>query len=286
MLGKLLKHEFRATGRIMLPALGALILLAGLANLSYRGIEYNAATAEGPFAVFVRLVLLFTIILFFLGLFAAVVMSVVLMVQRFYRNLMRDEGYLMFTLPVSVHGLVWSKLIVSFVWITLTGLIATALFLLTILNFASVGFAEFFGFWPEVMAELTENLRELGITPAYLNGTLVFYICLMIVSTLSSCLHFYAAMAIGHSFAKDKVLLSIVFFIAISFGFQILSTALSIGLVPLLENYLEAIDFQGTGDAYRLFNSLWAYSGVLALLQGVILYFLTVIPLKKGLNLA
>ena len=34
MLGKLLKHEFRATGRIMLPLMGALLALALMANLS------------------------------------------------------------------------------------------------------------------------------------------------------------------------------------------------------------------------------------------------------------
>mgnify|MGYP006988889638 CR=1 FL=1 len=54
---------------------------------------------------------------------AAVVMTVVLMVSRFYRNLLRNEGYLMFTLPVSAHALVWSKLIVSLVWFLLTALL-------------------------------------------------------------------------------------------------------------------------------------------------------------------
>jgi hypothetical protein len=41
------------------------------------------------------------------------VMSVVLMVNRFRSNLLSDEGYVMFSLPVSVHELVWSKIIVS-----------------------------------------------------------------------------------------------------------------------------------------------------------------------------
>ena len=38
------------------------------------------------------------------------------MVVRFRNNLMTDEGYLMFTLPVSVHQLLWSKLLVSMLW--------------------------------------------------------------------------------------------------------------------------------------------------------------------------
>ena len=38
MLGKLIKHEFRATARIMLPISGAVLALSLLANLSIRGL--------------------------------------------------------------------------------------------------------------------------------------------------------------------------------------------------------------------------------------------------------
>ena len=42
MLGKLLKYEFRATGRSMLPALGVLTLLVLLANFSVRMLDRQA----------------------------------------------------------------------------------------------------------------------------------------------------------------------------------------------------------------------------------------------------
>ena len=45
------------------------------------------------------------------------------LIQRFYKNLLRDEGYLMLTLPASVHQQVWSKLIVSSVWFIITGVV-------------------------------------------------------------------------------------------------------------------------------------------------------------------
>ena len=45
------------------------------------------------------------------------------MLQRFYKNLLGDEGYIMFTLPASVHQHVWSKLIVSAVWFIATGVV-------------------------------------------------------------------------------------------------------------------------------------------------------------------
>lgn len=53
---------------------------------------------------------------FVLALIATFVVAVILAILRFRSNLMADEGYVMFTLPVSTHTLVWSKLIVSAVW--------------------------------------------------------------------------------------------------------------------------------------------------------------------------
>ena len=47
---------------------------------------------------------------------AVFIVAFILMLQRFYKNLLGDEGYIMFTLPASVHQHVWSKLIVSAVW--------------------------------------------------------------------------------------------------------------------------------------------------------------------------
>ena len=115
MLGKLLKHEFRATGRILLPLMGAVIVLALLANGSMTMLANGMADSSAA-AKFtgLRILLILIVVMFFIGIVTMAVMTVVLMVSRFYRNLLKDEGYLMFTLPVSTHELVWAKLIVSF----------------------------------------------------------------------------------------------------------------------------------------------------------------------------
>ena len=95
MLGKLIKHEFRATGRILLPLLGAELLLSVLAGFSVRGLD----RVENMGILGVMYVT--TLVVFFLGLFALSVVAFVLMIQRFYKNLLRDEGYLSMTLPVT-----------------------------------------------------------------------------------------------------------------------------------------------------------------------------------------
>lgn len=124
MLGKLLKHEFRATGRIMLPIYGAVIVLSLLASVSGRLMDREPGTF---------LYILFGLIVaaFVIGIIAALIMTAVLMIRRFYTNYLKDEGYLMHTLPVSVHALVWSKMIVSLVWFAATFVVIWLVILLT-----------------------------------------------------------------------------------------------------------------------------------------------------------
>ena len=276
MLGKLLKHEFRATGRIMLPMLGALALLAGMANLSFRGIEYTDS-------VIVNLILGFVIVLFFLGLFAAAVLSVVIVVYRFYKNLLRDEGYLMFTLPVSVHSLVWSKLIAACCWILLTALVCTGLLLLTVFNLAAdMGWEEILRFLPTIGETIREAIEQTALSSWDLVGYCVEGLLGVLALCMCQCLLFYAAMAIGHSFAKNKVLLSILFFIAIRFGIQLLEA-----LIGVIANRLgldSVVLFEQT-EVLRFMHGFLITMTVQGLVQGALLYLLTVLPLKKGLNL-
>ena len=103
MLGKLIKHEFRATGRIMLPLLGALLVLSPIAGLIMRALD------RGQLKNLFRFLGGAVVGLFFMAVAAVFVISLALMVRRFYSNLLQDEGYLMFTLPVSTHSLIWSK---------------------------------------------------------------------------------------------------------------------------------------------------------------------------------
>ena len=48
-----------------------------------------------------------------IGIFVA---TMLITIQRFYKSLLGDEGYLMFTLPVRPWQLITSKLIVSALW--------------------------------------------------------------------------------------------------------------------------------------------------------------------------
>lgn len=108
MLGKLIKHEFRATGRLMAPLFGALLLLAVFSRVANQILQQ----VPNPTRVLYIVSVLLAIVYVLAGL-GVMVFSTVLMIKRFHQNFLTDEGYLMFTLPVSVHSLLWSKLLTA-----------------------------------------------------------------------------------------------------------------------------------------------------------------------------
>ena len=265
MLRKLMKHEFRATGRVLLPLFGILLLAALAARFS---VGFLLETDSW----FLNLVGGLLTTAFGLAILAVCLMALITMVNRFRTNLLGDEGYIMFTLPASVHQQIWSKLIVSAVWFIATGLAVTAAFFILVAQQ---------GFWREFGGIFREAFRHLTAYYAF-NGT-AFALELLALVFVACCvvsLEFYAAMAIGHSFASHKVLWSIVSFLGLQFVMQLLSGGILVGT-----NYTWLFDSLPTQNA-----ALAVHSAMLTLILteavfGAIYYVITTLFLKKRLNL-
>ena len=270
MLNKLLKHEFRATGRILVPVLGVVALLIVMANLSVRLVSQAQSG-------FLSVLCVLVIVLAFIGVILSEIVPVIVMVIRFYRNLLSNEGYLMHTLPVNVHGLVWSKLIVSLVWVLITNLVLFLMGALSALIQAGTDLAEIFRGFP-TLAQLADMLP--GVTKGDLTLLLVEIAVLMILAGLVSCLHFYAAMSLGHMFSKDKILLSVVFFVVIQIVFNMVGNLLG------LEGIRRTVEMMTAVNTVHSIQTAGAGVMLLLALQGAVLYLLTVLGLRKGLNLA
>ena len=256
MLGKLLKQDFRATARIMLPLYAAVPVLGLFTNLITR-------LCENQNGFLIRAIGALVSFVFSLSLIAAVVTTVVLMILRFYRNLMTDEGYLMFTLPV-----------VSIVWFLGTFAVDALGLLLsgTIGGYEDIvrfRFAFTFGA-PYSMPTITQ---------AQAGWLTVGVVVLVVLCGLALCLMTYAAMAIGQSFKKNKGLMSVVFFFVLWIGTRLV-LALIFGA------------FYGSASAavntMTVLQALWtvlgcACVGALAFCVGY--FFLTHGMLRKHLNL-
>lgn len=273
MLGKLIKQEFRATGRILLPLLLAELGLSILAGLSVRGLDRLENLG------FLGVLFVTILVVFFLGLFALCVVAFVLMIQRFYKNLLRDEGYVSMTLPVSVDGHIWAKLLVSFVWFAVVGLLSV-LSMLTVFSIGARLEAVSFGELREALPVLREGIRRIGA------GNLVLFglegLILGFLGCCATCLRCYAALAIGHSAADHKLLLSFVAYIVIGMALSILQNSLAIGLLPKLD---PGAFLAGMNSAAQ-FHLAMGVVILLGALYCALFYFVTRWFLKNKLNLA
>jgi len=267
MLGKLMKHEFRATARLMLPLYLVIVALAAFTRVTNWVLEKNdngiLSLINGLF-----------IFLFIVSLFASVIFAVVMMIYRFYKNLMTDQGYLMFTLPANIHELLWSKLFVSVIWFI--GTVLVDILAGFIVTYESGMAANLFNGFRDLFSQLS-TYYALNGTAFVLEAILAF-----LVTMLVGCLCFYAPISIGHSFANHKTLLSVVFFFVIQFVLRILNI---FGFASLAQSFPETGPSAVPTQIVALVHSAaWGYIAY-ELILGGILYFITWLMLRRHLNL-
>ncbi len=207
MLGKLLKYEFKATSRTFLPIYGALILVA-LGNRLFRMGNINLGFG------------LTTAIL--VGLFVALgVLTLMVTIQRFNKNLLGDEGYLMFTLPVEPNQLIFSKLITTVIWGILSGIVGVMTFVILMGDYQV--FRELINAWPQLWNELMNGIQT------EFNGQVALVLVAIpvtgILSYVEGILMIYLALATGQLpiFSKYRGIISFVAFFALNSVLQLIT---------------------------------------------------------------
>ena len=264
-MSKLIKHEFRATARIMLP----LLLAAVVSSLVFSLIQ-KFDNLPGAVTVLSAMICTLTIM-------ATGVMCLVVMIERFYRNTMADTAYLTMTLPVSTHEFVSAEIINDIIWLFIVSVALLAAFFgsLTLLDMISL---------PDSMKELAGAIRmfneelaerNIGVGRVWLIGTEAV-ICGLLAFT-AFCQRFYAAMAVGQLSSKHRGLLAVLAYIVIGwilFGVSVLS-------VNILGKNIYFSAAENPGSVIKLMG----IADYVALLVNAVLYFPTILILKKKLNL-
>ena len=190
MLSKLLKYEFKATCRIYGGLYLAILAAAALLGAFFR---FPALISDFPFAVVTIVYLMLCV--------AIAVITALTIIQRFTRNLLGREGYLMHTLPVTESQLILSKLISSVVWMlcsSIVGIFSFAVMLLA-LSLNSAALQQLPELWQKVVEIFREIFRMTG-SSGWL--WLAFETLNGLVALVSSILCIYAACMIGHQFKK------------------------------------------------------------------------------------
>lgn len=207
MTGRLIKYEIRSSIKLMAVIWAALIaaslLFSVSSNLLRRTFE-GASQGANTLVSIVGTITGFMYISIFIALVAATVIIVIL---RFYKGLLGDEGYLMHTLPVKPKP--WQL-------ITSKGLVAAGVVLLSIIV-AMVSLAILAGLSslsviPDIFSGIAKAWKE---DPRYIL-IIVEVLVIMVLSLLKSIYQVYASLAIGQLAGKHRILLSLAAYIGLS----------------------------------------------------------------------
>lgn len=265
MLGKLIKYEIRATARLFLPFYGALVLFAILNKVFF---SFKTKMPD----LFMEL----TLSIFVMIIVAIFVLTFIVMIQRFYKNLLCDEGYLMFTLPVKSWQHITSKLLVALLWIVLS--IAVTLLTIAIMLFNS-----------QMIPFMVDAIRDFTFEVSLSNKTsfLIFLVRMLIsglLSSLCTILMIYLSIAIGHLFGKHRILASFGAFLGITFAMQSSTSILVLYVFKPLIEKIEEFQTSFTVINHALMTLL-NVSDILNLIFSAIFFFITSYILQKKLNL-
>ncbi len=96
---------------------------------------------------------------------AFVMVTLILIVVRYYKNFFTDEGYLTFTLPVSRAQLLNSKIIMAFIWMAATAVVCVLAYVafIVITQVGNPGYDPGFDVEPSVPSEEDPIFGEYGV---------------------------------------------------------------------------------------------------------------------------
>lgn len=261
MLGKLFKYEIKATARVFLPLYLLLIVFAIINSF----IPLNEHTITMPQVIIITLY-----IIVFVGMF---IVSFVVMMDRFNKNLLSHEGYLMFTLPVETWKHTACKALVNLMWVSISLIMAFISIVIIALQASSLKdiFSVFTFIWGVTKQLFGANAYQL----------ILQIIVGVIVWILNGILMIYLSIAIGHLSNNHKNIVSTGAFLLIYALFSIISNKLFAGILSPALN----VQQMASGRlANYPFGPIWLMLAISAL-YGAIYFIVTNLLLSKRLNL-
>lgn len=203
MYAKLLKHELRATGRLLglltaaalsLGVAGGLVLRLLIVLISQEG--------ENPLRTIISSGLVISLV--FMGIALVVYASVtqLYLYWRFYKHKFTDQGYLTFTLPVGCGEIWMSSYVSMLIWSVISVLVVSISFG----GIALIGAGEFLleeetRGWIKIFAEsLLEAYQEVG--------SIALPVTVIVLSFLASPAIIMSCITLGAVLAKKHKLLA------------------------------------------------------------------------------
>jgi len=266
MLGKLMKYELKATARTLIPLYIALLAFA-IINKIFIGAGL-ADKLEG----FGSIPFILSIFAYGCTMAAVFIVTFFVIIQRFYKNLLGDEGYLMNTLPVSTVTNLTSKISIATFWNIVSGFVAILSIIIMAFNPGAFNY-----FFHELFKALSEGYAQLGFQ---LYVVIIEIIIAILISLVKSLTMIYASISIGHLFSKHRILSAFGAFIVLNLITAGISSA--VGMAFSFSNF--NIVFDSIESFYNI-HILLLFTILFNLVLFIAYFIITNYILKNKLNL-
>lgn len=289
MLGKLMKHDFRALSRTLFPLqlgiLGGGLVATLLSALTIRLSEASWAGANGSSLLkgLIMAVSATTAVLIGIAIMASLIVTLIFICYHFYRSFLADEGYLTFTLPVKTSNLLWSKLLTGMFWVLINGAVVMVTLLIyalfgttsnSLINLDVLqGFRLFF-------TDLLPQVAQYVSIPLLIAESVV----IGILGLAAQLLQIYFAIIVGGQVAKKhRILAAIGMYLLINMGVGIVSS-MFMSFVTLGEGAMR-LALNSAQEVGTFMTTIFGWYGVLFAGLSVLFFFVSRSILKKNLNL-
>lgn len=256
-------------------------ILAPIVSLLFSGTIHMISSADGPlmsrFSEYVGPILLLIFgILFVAVIVGMLLMTLILVIRRFWNGLLKEEGYLAFTLPVTVRQLILSKAIVSTL-VTVGSWLITALSCLIL----SLGISRDMFYSINYLFSVVWDgaVHQIG---AYTGVLMVLGVLLMLVLSISGTYRLYVSMSLGQLAEEHRVAGSFVAYIGLGMVLSVIANIGAMILSVVMPDYMNMITAENAGFFFSLYL---LFLLIINVIQLVIFHVITEYVLTNKLNL-
>ena len=295
MLGKLIKHEFRSTYKTMLVIyIMTIVTTLGCCFFGIRQFySYSWSLAENETLRRIQSILGITFtIAYVVIVIALVLLTYILMCERFYKSMYSEQGYLTHTLPVSPLSNLNARLITSLIWLFVSGIILLISILLIAISLDPQAF------W--------EDLRLFSYSAfdggcVYSTGYhfpvfLLILLLFILVAGANALLLVFAALSLGQLSNLHKLRAAVGFGVAFAFLEQFAATMVMVRIVDkVVDDFRQnvphfdtswALSIEQTGHLARVTfqTTFWSMFSIFAVFAAIY-YVICAVIVKKHVNL-
>lgn len=281
MLGKLMKYEWKGLKKplsILLLVLLGITLLTGILILTINP-KYDDV-AVGFSVVFT----IISVFLYYFGIIACSIGTMLIIAIRFYKTCYTDEAYLTHTLPVSTKQLVAAKTITAvlchlfmMLFIFLTAFLLVGVFVTHMINLGEFDMSDIPAHF---FSEMNDEFKsEFGIG---FIGYLAYIGIYSLISSICGIIMVLGCVSLGQLYTKHRILGAIIAYFALTMIMQFVTY---LGMIPMYGK-LFAAEFAGESiPMFSVLQPTLTITLVFSIIIAIVMYFINLHMMTKRLNL-